>query len=414
MRIAWSGSWKQWLAVAWFANLFFSEFLVYTVVLGRCSWPTHPSWSNKEKVHHVAVIADPQLTDAFSYDYPALLLRFLERHNDAFQTRSYRALRRRLQPEHVVFVGDLFDGAILWTSDSPWYEELDRFKHVFSIDSLPARDMTFVVGNHDIGFGDRVLLDRRARFEAVFGKTNNERRIAGHELIALDTVSLSARMEGISHEAKSYLDAMGQSYNASVPRILLTHVPLYRPVGASCGPLRNFQSMPHAKGYQFQSHVAPGLTRDILDKIKPVLVFSGDDHFQCQYRHPDANALEYTVGSFSWLMSNVYPSFGMLSLRDCEQQDCSVNGVSFSFSICFLPAPWIIIGWYIATLIASGLWIVWKTYAMESKAADPLFHGLITPRSTGSWATQALKTMSQLLALELGVYIAMLYWTLLS
>jgi len=67
----------------------------------------------------------------------------------------------------------------------------------------------------------------------------------------------------------------------------MTHVPLYRgPSTADCGPLRQHGSMiPYLYGYQYQAQLYPEPTETILDSIKPVLTFSGDDHDVCEVHH---------------------------------------------------------------------------------------------------------------------------------
>ena len=96
------------------------------------------------------------------------------------------------------------------------------------------------------------------------------------------------------------------------PRILLTHVPLFRPDDTPCGPLRN-PNKPYIKqgaGYQYQSRrggaahttdlnltplftltvlflfltdlIVEPLSKFVLESVKPYLVFSGDDHDDCE------------------------------------------------------------------------------------------------------------------------------------
>lgn len=70
------------------------------------------------------------------------------------------------------------------------------------------------------------------------------------------------------------------------PRVLLTHVPLWRPQTASCGPLRkNSPQIPDSQGFSYKCLVAPHLSRRIIDDVRPVYVFSGDDHDQCVVLH---------------------------------------------------------------------------------------------------------------------------------
>ena len=50
-----------------------------------------------------------------------------------------------------------------------------------------------------------------------------------------------------------------------------------------------------------------------MDKVKPSLIFSGDDHDICEYTHPNS-VREVTVKTFSMAMGIKTPGFQLLSL----------------------------------------------------------------------------------------------------
>ena len=85
---------------------------------------------------------------------------------------------------------------------------------------------------------------------------------------------------------------------------MLTHVPLYRPPNTDCGPFRQqSRSINQGAGYQYQNLIFESLTNYILDSIKPVLIFSGDDHDYCEIQHGKVDPTpEVTVNSFSFAM----------------------------------------------------------------------------------------------------------------
>ena len=86
---------------------------------------------------------------------------------------------------------------------------------------------------------------------------------------------------------------------------MLTHIPLYRAEGTSCGPLRESQNAIRVgKGYQYQNVLTPDLSRNVVDVIRPLVVFSGDDHDYCfvQHNYGGMRIPEHTVKSFSWAM----------------------------------------------------------------------------------------------------------------
>ncbi|CAK7239954.1 MAG: hypothetical protein STHCBS139747_001389 [Sporothrix thermara] len=249
-------------------------------------------------------------------------------------------------------------------------------------------------GNHDLGFGSEVQLSVRNRFESYFGEGNRVDVIGNHTFVSVDTVSLSAGTsdragqadvqpifkpteeflknvawdkaravarelrfqrgaveEGISYPHrvedldKAVFDMAGQSkalgagdtLQADLPTILLTHVPLYRPPGTPCGPLREHwpptkppaddpntpvfpdhrNAISVARGYQYQNVLSPSDSQKLLQSIGNVKhTFSGDDHDYCELVHDASqeSVREITVKSFSMAMGVPTPGFLMLSL----------------------------------------------------------------------------------------------------
>jgi len=58
----------------------------------------------------MAIIADPQLTDWWSYHQSGILLALVEMYTDIYMKRSFRRLHASLRPDAVLFLGDLNDG----------------------------------------------------------------------------------------------------------------------------------------------------------------------------------------------------------------------------------------------------------------------------------------------------------------
>ncbi|KAG0052004.1 hypothetical protein BGZ83_003082 [Gryganskiella cystojenkinii] len=71
--------------------------------------------------YRIVVIADPQLTDWFSYKQTGIGLWLTEFYTDLFMRRSFRRLHARFQPDAVLFLGDLLDGG-RETMDQPRFE----------------------------------------------------------------------------------------------------------------------------------------------------------------------------------------------------------------------------------------------------------------------------------------------------
>lgn len=56
-------------------------------------------------------------------------------------------------------------------------------------------------------------------------------------------------------------------------RILFTHVPLSRPEGASCGPLRERGTIHQGRGLGYQNLLTPQASQFLLQSIRPAIVF---------------------------------------------------------------------------------------------------------------------------------------------
>lgn len=155
-------------------------------------------------------------------------------HTDNYMKRSYISLQKKLHPDTVFFLGDLFDGGREWktahgnTNDPSWanglrpsYEqgfvdtwgkrygedfwlhEYDRFGKIFyDFWNLAGKDagpwqrgrkiISTLPGNHDLGFGDNIKIPIRNRFETYFGEGNRVDVIGNHTFVSVDSVSLSA------------------------------------------------------------------------------------------------------------------------------------------------------------------------------------------------------------------------------
>ena len=106
--------------------------------------------------------------------------------------------------------------------------------------------------------------------------------------------------------------------------ILISHIPLYRPPGTpcrgdrvakrtslghhdateqdrpsdcaltGCRPWRRDPALAAGAGYQYVNMLSADVTAALLYRWQPQLVFSGDDHDDCTYRHP-SGAVEVPV-----------------------------------------------------------------------------------------------------------------------
>lgn len=278
-----------------------------------------------------------------------------------------------------------------------WLQEYARFGDIFlnpwvkagagqGVGKNRRKLIASLPGNHDLGFGDQIKVSVRNRFENYFGEGNRVDVIGNHTFVSVDTVSMSAASSGEAtrHDLKpiyepvqrflndvqktkqkavdrelrflrgevqegqfrhkieelekaKFDDKPNQGNNApELPTILLTHVPLYRPPGTPCGPLR--ERSPPTKppkgqttpvfpdhrnaisvsgGYQYQNVLGEQDSETLVQKVGNVVhAFSGDDHDYCAVTHSPAqgNVPEITVKSISMAMGVSKPGFLLVSL----------------------------------------------------------------------------------------------------
>ncbi|KAG9069091.1 hypothetical protein KI688_009986 [Linnemannia hyalina] len=377
------------LRVVWYLTLVFGEHAVFWVMLRRCEWPAKESWDQSERAvqerYKIVIIADPQLTDWYSYKQTGLALCLTEFYTDLFMRKGFARLHRRLQPDMVLFLGDLMDGGretvaeddggvyeknkgrfldkVFDSRRTAWNQEPlvmdeedigeeeglrqyggeyetrsrqmdeartgDTTGHYRQI-TYPAAGATeraqirqdgksarlYVAGNHDVGFGDTLVRQAMKRYKGDFGSVNYEIKVGNHSLVILDTLSLSSNITSIREESRDFLAKMEQE-KPKEPRILFTHVPLFRPETTSCGEAREAQQLIlDGNGEQYQNMVNASLSREILRKVQPDMIFSGDDHDWCEMGHSLDERLtpEVTLPTFSFAQGIKQPGFVVLSL----------------------------------------------------------------------------------------------------
>ncbi|KAL5346229.1 hypothetical protein ACLOAV_008497 [Pseudogymnoascus australis] len=320
----------------WFLLLLWGERWAFHSAIKQCRWENWERWPQAATPHHLVLLADPQLVDPHTYTgRPWPLSTFTELHTDNYLRRSYTNLQLKLQPDTIFFLGDLFDGGREWATmrgdtedpewqtkqrakdeaalvgywkknygESFWMQEYERFgKIFFSLFNLgnptsqasPGQRGRKIIaslpGNHDLGFGAKIKMPVRNRFEAFFGEANRVDIIANHTFVSIDSVSLSAGADksevdnrdvyapveeflagvqarkrratarelryirgepeelrhprtihdtdGLVLKDSDFLPLdPGEENSNDFPTVLLTHVPLYREPGTPCGPQR--------------------------------------------------------------------------------------------------------------------------------------------------------------------------------
>jgi hypothetical protein len=434
------------LIVAWFFAIYVGERSTFASHVQSCSWENWEKWPSDATPHRLVFVSDPQLVDPHTYPgRPWPLSSLTVSFTDRYMARNFRLINDKLDPDSIIFLGDLFDGGREWSTSrarglrdyqkaeliglgvlgeneregqriaikdlegqvvkmdlrefvpgeggrwkqygtSQWNADYTRFGRIFfepqqlypraDRQIKPVRDVpmdpvatengakvsswqeyaiaggkqrkvkTGLPGNHDIGFGIRVQIPVRDRFEAHYGPANSLYILGNHTFVSLDSPSLSAADEltDPDHKLQMQLDhiwkppndflnklettgpkavaeALSEFYPTAsspsgyshevtdshrapvlpprtntkdpkprLPIILLSHVPLFRPDGDDCGPHRERgRSIPISHGFQYQNVLTPGLSTTIARKISETgdlaHVFSGDDHDYCDVYH---------------------------------------------------------------------------------------------------------------------------------
>jgi ethanolamine phosphate phosphodiesterase len=367
-----------------------------------------------------------------------------------------------------------------------WMKEYARFSDIFLKPWVKSADFSrpdqrgrkiiaSLPGNHDLGFGSEIKVTVRNRFETYFGEPNRVDIIGNHTFVSVDTVSLSADtsdeegtadLRNIYKPTEHFLNDLpylkrkaiarelrhqrgqpeelqhahrieelpqadfsdrpesdpGEASNLELPTVLLSHVPLFRPAGTPCGPLREHwpPSKPYpgwttpvhpdprnalslSRGYQYQNVLNQQDTLRIVYKLGSRIAhaFSGDDHDYCEINHdPRQGSMpEITVKSISMAMGVPTPGFVLVSMWnpiDGEGRSLlSEKTKTIQTHLCLLPNQIATYTKYIIFAIVSLIALVIRALlvpvlGLSSFALDPSPYvanvgGFLLPRSyTGS------------------------------
>lgn len=384
------------LVLAWTATFGLHERIMPWNAARNCLWPQPepiaalqgPEAASFPQTN-VLLIADPQLIDNHTYpDRNGLLLLLLKHTVDVYLRKNYRALMSQLRPDFVFFLGDYLDNGRS-SSDSYFSHELSRFDSIFRkpveksyVDGLNW--FANVPGNHDVGFGDSVKIPSRDRFIHHFGDPNAVVHVHGVDFVSIDAPLLSSQLLEISGPARAFVDSQGETAKTS-PRVLLSHIPLWRDVEThKCGPLRENPVFHLGGGYQYQLALDEDVSRDLLAKVKPDLIFAGDDHDYCDITHDIApNPREITVKSVSLAMGVKYPAVQLLTFNN-RDSGLETGPFEYSTQICYLPTPYINVFHYVAMAVFSGLLLLW----WNIKQRLSRYNYLVLPSSKYTYTAQ--------------------------
>ncbi|GAA5979805.1 hypothetical protein JCM10908_003052 [Rhodotorula pacifica] len=338
---------------------------------------------------HVLVVADPQLLDMRSYPGRNPILKWLGvKMTDLYARKSWRAVSRLSRGKSggkvdaVVWLGDLLDSGTemvdrkehlayvhrfhrnfpLPRASTSLFSTLSRGNHRGSSHLVPPIPSILVPGNHDLGLhspSSSLAAYARERFSEAFGPTWGEREWNGWSVVWVDAMALlepefrEGEIGGEYSEMRQWLNDLGDG-PITQPRILLTHIPLYRPEGTPCGRAREAtRPIRQGNGRNYQNELDKETTQWLMDRVRPSLVYSGDDHDSCVYATEFSSPLdgrtpvtETTVKAFSMAMGIRHPGYHLLSLyaplppsEYLDATDLSEVPVSYTYTQtnCTLP-----------------------------------------------------------------------------
>jgi hypothetical protein len=414
IHIIHSTSWSfQFFLTCWIILLLLGEIGVWMhpLPLGKdessCQWKSGSTY-------RLAIIADPQLTDYYSYGMAknSFKLKLVQYFSDLYMARAYRALIRHLNPDKVMLLGDIFDGGRI-LDQQEFNEHVKRLNWIF-----PdwAKRFEFTLGNHDVGVGEYFSVEALTRFEETFGPSNDIFPLT----TGVDGIHLNVQVliPSTNPEALNNLDLIEKKTNteyfvkraigSSDKYILFSHIPLFREPNSDCHGWRNPSRHQHphhvetslvqGSGISYQNMLDYDTSRNLLEIIRPIAVFSGDDHLGCKFGHVigKSTVYEYTFGTFSWLQGMIVPSVGLVSIfsnGNGDSSDSSVNMEHFEpyveASMCDLP-------------IQSRIYTVYGIFAFISLISLCIIHG----RNSSS-SNNKMRDLSMILILLISEVLAL-------
>jgi ethanolamine phosphate phosphodiesterase len=212
----------------------------------------------------------------------------------------------------------------------------------------------------------------------------------------------------------------GEASDLELPTVVLSHVPLFRPAGTPCGPLREHwpPSKPYpgwttpvypdprnalslSRGYQYQNVLNQQDTLKIVYKLGERIVhaFSGDDHDYCEINHdPRQGGMpEITVKSISMAMGVPTPGFVLVSMHNpIDGQGRSLmskNTKTIQTHLCLLPNQIATYTKYVFAVIVSLVLLIvrallvsalgWSSFALDQPSHDASGGAFLLPTTYG-------------------------------
>ncbi|KAJ3550179.1 hypothetical protein NMY22_g594 [Coprinellus aureogranulatus] len=362
------------LRVIWAAAVVWGELGVFYWSVRHCRWPG--GQVNPQTMSHVLLLSDTQVQhpalQTGSESWTARLRIFLF----TLTLKKSWHVTAKFKPDLIVFLGDMlangrgakseskyanfqdnyqFTKPHAESSSTRYSKAVQKFKSIFVSGS--AKSVYYVPGNNDIWLGEITPYAKAIRhyYTNSFGPPSQAFDVQNHTFVILDAPGLVdedylragkgvsfARWTPLPAGAVSFVREISDNRTREGNRnsvVLLSHIPLARPEMASCGPLRERGTVRRNVGHGYQSMLGRQTTSFLLQTLKPLAVYSGDNRDYCEYNHtiPDDehSIREVTLKSFSPSAHIRRPGFQLLSVTSpysASQRQPTIADVP-----CFLP-----------------------------------------------------------------------------
>lgn len=311
-------------------------------------------------VTRIVFVADPQMEGLARVEREGTYGWFNNVLNDHMLRIALRSLLRRAAPTSLVIaLGDLFYSQYL--SDAHFAHIFTRYQHVVTD---AARDFQVPLlnlsGNHDIGYGAELRADSNVveRFVRHFGALNHMHVFAGHLFVVVNSLALDGSVDhSLYLDAWAHVDAAAaHAAELHIPVILLVHIPLYKPSYSCLGDaIEQIRIGAEWLGAYDQTVLTANTTQLLLERLQPVLVFSGHDHEGCVYNH-SGGIVEHTVRAAQGFYET---NLAVLSIIRRERDD------SYHYQVD--NCPFWHTNYYCVLLALTGVWIVALVIAIATK-----------------------------------------------
>lgn len=276
---------------------------------------------------------------------------------------------------------------VAWLMSS-WMDEMKRFKKLFRL--RRRKPVYYIAGNHDVGFGDAVVWNAQNRFREHFASPNYSVDVGNHSLVMIDVTALGSKEPRIRGQAQMFLEDKGRT-TPSLPRILFSHVPLWRPPLTSCGAKRQSNTViRQGIGRHYQNILFEPESTMLLQNVKPEIIFTGDDHDYCEVIHsvsypPSSkprDVVEIAVNTFSFAMGVDRPGLQLLTLYNPDKDAPSnLPFQTYDTEQCLLPDQMGVFITYLTLAIPTIVIILLHSYWRLKVANNhlPLFKRKVVP-----------------------------------